>query len=205
MTTSDTAPGVWRNVRSMPPAAWVLFGGTFVNRFGSFVLIFLVIWLTEEGYSAAQAGAAVRSYGVGALAASLLGGYLADRIGRRNAIPLDALGGRDDAGPLPGGNASGRPPALGARGADLGALSPRGRGAPRRPHPARAPPHRLRALPPRHQPGLRRRAGSRGSAGGAILLPALRGRGRVLGDLRAGGALLPSPGNALDAGGGAAG
>ena len=88
MTTSDTAPGVWRNVRSMPPAAWVLFGGTFVNRFGSFVLIFLVIWLTEEGYSAAQAGAAVSSYGVGALAASLLGGYLADRLGRRNATAV---------------------------------------------------------------------------------------------------------------------
>jgi len=88
MATSDAAPGLWRNVRSMPPAAWVLFGGTFVNRFGSFVLIFFVIWLTEEGYSAAQAGAAVSSYGVGALAASLLGGYLADRLGRRNATAV---------------------------------------------------------------------------------------------------------------------
>ena len=72
----------------MPPAAWVLFGGSFVNRFGSFVLVFLVIWLTEEGYSPAQAGAAVSAYGVGALGASLLGGYLADRIGRRNAIAV---------------------------------------------------------------------------------------------------------------------
>jgi MFS family permease len=72
----------------MPPAAWVLFGGSFVNRLGSFVLIFLVIWLTEEGYSPAQAGAAVSSYGVGALVASLLGGYLADRIGRRNATAV---------------------------------------------------------------------------------------------------------------------
>jgi hypothetical protein len=41
----------------MPPAAWVLFGGSFVNRFGSFVLVFLVIWLTEAGYSPAEAGA----------------------------------------------------------------------------------------------------------------------------------------------------
>jgi MFS family permease len=88
MPSSDADPGLWRNVRSMPPAAWVLFGGTFVNRFGSFVLIFLVIWLTEEGYSPAQAGAAVSSYGVGALVASLLGGYLADRLGRRNAIAV---------------------------------------------------------------------------------------------------------------------
>ena len=88
MPFSDAAPGLWHNVRAMPPAAWVLCGGSFVNRFGSFVLIFLVIWLTEEGYSPAQAGAAVSSYGVGALVASLLGGYLADRIGRRNAIAV---------------------------------------------------------------------------------------------------------------------
>jgi MFS family permease len=85
---SDSPPSLWRNVRSMPPAAWVLFGGSFVNRLGSFVLIFLVIWLTEEGYSPAQAGAAVSSYGLGALVASLLGGYLADRIGRRNATAV---------------------------------------------------------------------------------------------------------------------
>lgn len=75
----------------MPPAAWVLFGGSFVNRFGSFVLVFLVIWLTEEGYSPAEAGAAVSAYGAGALGASILGGYLADRIGRRNAIAVSML------------------------------------------------------------------------------------------------------------------
>jgi MFS family permease len=82
------SPSLWDNVRSMPPAAWVLFGGSFVNRLGSFVLVFLVIWLTNEGYSPAQAGAAVSSYGLGALVASLLGGYLADRIGRRNATAV---------------------------------------------------------------------------------------------------------------------
>lgn len=91
MAVKEGAPGLWRSVRSMPPAAWVLFGGSFVNRFGSFVLVFLVIWLTEEGYSPAQAGAAVSAYGVGALGASLLGGYLADRIGRGNAIALSML------------------------------------------------------------------------------------------------------------------
>jgi MFS family permease len=75
----------------MPPAAWVLFGGSFVNRFGSFVLVFLVIWLTEAGYSPAEAGAAVSAYGAGALCASILGGYLADRIGRRNAIAVSMI------------------------------------------------------------------------------------------------------------------
>jgi MFS family permease len=91
MAVEEGASGLWASVRSMPPAAWVLFAGSFVNRFGSFVLVFLVIWLTENGYSPAQAGAAVSAYGVGALGASLLGGYLADRIGRRNAIALSML------------------------------------------------------------------------------------------------------------------
>lgn len=91
MAPTDAAPGLWRNVRSMPGPAWVLFLGAFVNRAGTFVLVFLVIWLTEEGYSPAQAGAAVSAYGVGALGASLLGGYLADRLGRSNAIALSML------------------------------------------------------------------------------------------------------------------
>ncbi|HXV56422.1 MAG TPA: MFS transporter [Gaiellaceae bacterium] len=88
MATGAEGEGLWRSVRSMPPAAWILFGGSFVNRFGSFVLVFLVIWLTEQGYSPAQAGAAVSCYGAGGLASSLLGGYLADRICRRNAIAV---------------------------------------------------------------------------------------------------------------------
>jgi MFS family permease len=91
MAVEEGASGLWASVRSMPPAAWVLFAGSFVNRFGSFVLVFLVIWLTENGYSPAQAGAAVSAYGVGALGASLLGGHLADRTGRRNAIALSML------------------------------------------------------------------------------------------------------------------
>jgi MFS family permease len=91
MAVEEGASGLWASVRSMPPAAWVLFAGSFVNRLGSFVLVFLVIWLTENGYSPAQAGAAVSAYGVGALGASLLGGHLADRTGRRNAIALSML------------------------------------------------------------------------------------------------------------------
>lgn len=72
----------------MPRSAWFLFGGTFVNRFGSFVLVFLVLWVKSKGYSDADAGLAAGSYGVGAIAASGLGGLLSDRIGRRNTIAL---------------------------------------------------------------------------------------------------------------------
>ncbi|HKO00471.1 MAG TPA: MFS transporter, partial [Thermoanaerobaculia bacterium] len=75
-------------MRAMPAAAWVLFGGTFVNRFGTFVLPFLILYLTRSGYSIAQAGFAVGAYGAGHLVSSIAGGHLADRIGRRNTIAI---------------------------------------------------------------------------------------------------------------------
>lgn len=77
-----------QNVRELPRAAWIVCGGAFVNRFGSFVSVFLVLYLTAEGYSAAAAGTAAGAYGVGHLAASAIGGYLTDRIGRRETIVL---------------------------------------------------------------------------------------------------------------------
>lgn len=76
------------SLKSLPAAAWILFGGTFINRFGSFVMPFLVIYLTREGYTPTQAGLAISAYGGGHLVASMLGGYLADRIGRRHTIAL---------------------------------------------------------------------------------------------------------------------
>ncbi|HEU4522739.1 MAG TPA: MFS transporter, partial [Thermoanaerobaculia bacterium] len=75
-------------VRSMPRVVWIVLAGTFVNRFGSFVMPFLAIYLTRQGYSVAQAGFAVSAYGAGHLMASMLGGFLADRIGRRNTIAV---------------------------------------------------------------------------------------------------------------------
>jgi MFS family permease len=78
----------WEDLRALPRPAWVLFGGTFINRFGSFVLAFLVFYLTSRGYSAAAAGFALSAYGLGSMAASLAGGQLADTIGRRNSIAL---------------------------------------------------------------------------------------------------------------------
>lgn len=71
-----------------PRPVWVLFAGTLVNRLGMFVLPFLALYMTRRGYSAAEAGIAVACYGAGAMIASLAGGHLADRIGRRRAIAL---------------------------------------------------------------------------------------------------------------------
>jgi MFS family permease len=74
------------NLRELPRGAWILFFGTFLNKFGTFVLPFLAIYMTSLGYSVPQSGLAIAGYGVGTLVASILGGHLADRFGRRKTI-----------------------------------------------------------------------------------------------------------------------
>jgi len=83
-----TQASLVENLRAMPRGAWILFFGTFLNKFGTFVLPFLAIYVTRLGYSTAQAGIPIAAYGVGTLLASLLGGHLADRLGRRKTIVL---------------------------------------------------------------------------------------------------------------------
>ena len=79
------------DLRQMPRPVWFLFAGSFVNRFGSFVLPFLVLYLTRRGYTPAQAGFAISTYGVGSLGAAAVGGHLADRVGRRETIAVSML------------------------------------------------------------------------------------------------------------------
>ena len=76
------------SLRALPRAAWFLFAGTFLNRFGAFVIPFLVIYMRQRGFANREAAMALAAYGIGHLAASALGGYLADRIGRRKTIAL---------------------------------------------------------------------------------------------------------------------
>ncbi len=77
-----------RSIRALPRTAWLLYAGTFISKFGSFVLVFLAVYLARVGYSAAQAGIALSAYGLGALISAPVGGHLADRLGRRNTIAL---------------------------------------------------------------------------------------------------------------------
>lgn len=81
-------PSLIQSLRSLPRPAWFLFAGTFINRFGSFVIPFLVIYLHDRGFDESHAAIAISAYGVGHLTASALGGYLADRIGRRKTIAI---------------------------------------------------------------------------------------------------------------------
>jgi len=77
-----------QSLRAIPPAAWILFGGSFLNRFGTFVVPFLVLYLTRQGFSVAKAGFATGCYGAGHLSASIIGGWMADRFGRRYTIAI---------------------------------------------------------------------------------------------------------------------
>jgi MFS family permease len=52
----------------------------------------LAIYVTKQGFSIGRAGLAVGAYGAGHLCASLLGGHLADRVGRRNTIAISMFG-----------------------------------------------------------------------------------------------------------------
>lgn len=78
-------------LRSFPRPVWVLFAGTFINRFGTFVVPFLTLHLIRLGYSAGQAGSAIAAYGAGHWAASAIGGHLADTFGRRKTIVLSMM------------------------------------------------------------------------------------------------------------------
>lgn len=86
-------PTLLSSLRALPPAAWILFFGMFLNKFGAFVVPFLALYLTRLGYSLTDAGLAIGAYGVGNFVASLLGGHLADTIGRRKTILLSLFSG----------------------------------------------------------------------------------------------------------------
>src|SRR5271155_3338941 len=81
-------PTLVLRLRALPRPAWILFLGTFLNKFGTFVLPFLTLYLTRRGFTLAAAGFAISAYGLGSLMASGLGGWLADIIGRRKTIVL---------------------------------------------------------------------------------------------------------------------
>ncbi|MEA2460490.1 MAG: hypothetical protein QOH90_667 [Actinomycetota bacterium] len=54
--------------------------------------MFLILYLTKQGYSPAQAGGAVGAYGIGSLAAAAIGGSLTDRLGRKVTIAISMFG-----------------------------------------------------------------------------------------------------------------
>lgn len=63
-------------------AVWMLSIASLINRSGTMVMPFLVLFLTSRrGFTATEAGQALALYGLAAMAASYLGGRLSDRFG----------------------------------------------------------------------------------------------------------------------------
>ena len=76
----------WAALAGLPGEVWLLCAATLVNRIGAMALIFLVLYLTDRGWSARDAGWVVSVFGVGSLVAAPLGGILCDRVGTRRVL-----------------------------------------------------------------------------------------------------------------------
>lgn len=64
----------------------IVLAGVFVNRLGGFIQIFLVLYLTDHGFTQIEAGAVLGAYGMGTIAGLLLGGWVSDQIGARTTV-----------------------------------------------------------------------------------------------------------------------
>ena len=93
MKTQATNTALWSDLKNLPGPYWVLFCGTLINRFGHFVMPFLALYLQREGYASWVTAIALGAYGAGGLIAGLLGGYCADRWGRKPTIIVSCTGG----------------------------------------------------------------------------------------------------------------
>src|SRR3970040_2457805 len=75
-----------------PRTFWLLWAGTIVNHLGGFVIPFLALYLTgPRGLPVSQAALMVSLFGGGSFVASLVGGEIADRLGRRPVMLLSLL------------------------------------------------------------------------------------------------------------------
>jgi MFS family permease len=88
MKTPASSESLLTSLRQLPRPVWILFAGTFLNKFGAFVIPFLSLYMTKRGFSITQAGVAMGAYGAGHFLACLIGGHLADSIGRRPTLVL---------------------------------------------------------------------------------------------------------------------
>lgn len=84
--------GVLVTLRESPLAVKALLVGVFINKLAAFIQIYLVLFLTDRGFSATQAGLALGVYGGGAVVGSLAGGSLSDRLGTRTVTLISMAG-----------------------------------------------------------------------------------------------------------------
>jgi len=72
----------WRGLKNLPHEIWILFAATLVNRAGTMVLPFLVLYLTHTlGITPGRAALALTVYGIAALLTMPVAGRLTDIVG----------------------------------------------------------------------------------------------------------------------------
>jgi predicted MFS family arabinose efflux permease len=72
----------WRGVGGLPASVWIVFATTLVNRAGTMVVPFMVLYVTRHlGVRPALAGMALTVYGIGGLVGAPVAGRLCDRLG----------------------------------------------------------------------------------------------------------------------------
>ena len=90
MSAAATLTAPWRGLSR---AVWILVVARAVNRIGAFTLPFLGVVLTVEfGASLGETGLIMAVFGAATIPSRLLGGQLADRLGRRRTIVLGLTG-----------------------------------------------------------------------------------------------------------------
>lgn len=79
----------WSGLRKLPRQVWLICISVLINRAGTMVLPFLVLYLTRDlHYPATRAGFIVALYGVGAMITAPLSGLLTDRFGALRIMKL---------------------------------------------------------------------------------------------------------------------
>ncbi|MEU9833181.1 MFS transporter [Streptosporangium sp. NPDC048047] len=89
--SDDSSPRFRDTVRRLPAPVWILGLGMLVVRVGNFLPVFMVLYLTSRDIPPAAAGLVLGGAGLGNVLGNAVGGYLADRIGRRWTIVASML------------------------------------------------------------------------------------------------------------------
>ena len=84
--------GIVATFRESPPAVKAILVGMLVNRLGTFLTVYLVLFLTHRGFTAVQAGTALGAFGFGGVIGILVGTALAGWLGARRATVLSMAG-----------------------------------------------------------------------------------------------------------------
>ena len=85
---------IWgADAADMPRGVWVLWWAMLVNRIGGFVVPFLALVMAKRGVAVTDASWVLSAYGGGAFVASLGGGWLADRMGRKRTMLASMIAG----------------------------------------------------------------------------------------------------------------